>query len=529
VTNPDGSWILYDYFDDFWHWGELAAVYSPWQDSPTAYSSAASTNCKFTSYQYAPQVYTNWGSGGASLQSAFETVSAGDYTLINGVETNESSISSSFSNNAAYGNVPLRADTIQNYASSSVAQTTIKTVFDNLGNQNYNGKLYSKVNPDGTKTSASYVTGVFTSYLGIPSAFNGTNFAPGGGETTWCETYLSGTSTQQDPTAVQYSSDGMTGGKAIDPVWMTPFKSFRRQLIRDAYGNIQYSIDSVYTGTAFQIISWTVTNYNADGTLGSKTTGTGSVTSYTYTNGQVTGQGNPDGTDLNNSFDGLNRMTRSIKSAVNPIGSYAAQTAIETSYAYDPAGHLLSTTTEPLGGGVTLETSSTYYLSGLLESQTDEKSLTTNYSYTNGGRTVTAELPNGSTKVTDKHLDGAPKSITGNAQVNQFSSSVVSADGTITTTTYLGTSGSPRWSSTQTDWLGRTIAQTTPAFGGGTIVKASIYNNMGQLTQTVQSYYNSSGQFVENTQSATLYQYDGLGKLLYTALDVNNNGLNTAS
>src|SRR5665213_2081592 len=55
VTNPDGSWVVYDYFDAFQEWGQLAAVYTPWQDSPTAASSAVPTNCHFTTYSYAQQ------------------------------------------------------------------------------------------------------------------------------------------------------------------------------------------------------------------------------------------------------------------------------------------------------------------------------------------------------------------------------------------------------------------------------------------------------------------------------------------
>jgi hypothetical protein len=61
--------------------------------------------------------------------------------------------------------------------------------------------------------------------------------------------------------------------------------------------------------------------------------------------------------------------------------------------------------------------------------------------------------------------------------------------------------------------LGRTITQTQSAYNGGTSVQQSTYNTLGQLIKKTKT-----------GQSATLYQYDGLGQLQYSGLDVNNNG-----
>jgi hypothetical protein len=96
VTNPDGSWILYNYFDDFAHWGELASVSTPWQDAPATYGAATSSNCKITTYNYALQVYDLDVSGSEpQTTSVYQTLNAGSQTSINGVMTAESSITPS--------------------------------------------------------------------------------------------------------------------------------------------------------------------------------------------------------------------------------------------------------------------------------------------------------------------------------------------------------------------------------------------------------------------------------------------------
>jgi hypothetical protein len=43
VKNPDGSWVRYEYDDAVAGWGNLSAVYRPWQDSPTTPDSATTT------------------------------------------------------------------------------------------------------------------------------------------------------------------------------------------------------------------------------------------------------------------------------------------------------------------------------------------------------------------------------------------------------------------------------------------------------------------------------------------------------
>jgi RHS repeat-associated protein len=521
VTKPDGSWIRYDYYTDTARLGQLEYVYTPWQDAPTTYLSATLTNCKVVTQLYNTAVYTGYQSA-TPTTSVFQTVSAGNQTAITGILGQQSSVSSSFWDHGTYdtplfGNEPMRTDTIKAYSAAGVYQTTVQTVFDNCSDPVYNGKLYFQTNPDGTKTSASYWKGTFYSWLGSPS-FASSYFVPISTAATWVSTYLIGTSTQQDSTAVQYTTDGISGGMPVDPVWMTPYKSFRRQTLTDQNGYLWYDVMEVFTGSAFQIISWHVTGHTPDGFLISDQDSSGSLTTYSYIDGKVNYQTKPDGTQTQYFFDTLMRVYQSEFKAKAASGSLPALGAVETYFTYDSLGHVLTTMKNPAGGGITLATAATYDLAGLPLTRTDASGVVTSYAYTNGGRTVTTTNPNGSTLTTDQHLDGSAKLVSGNGAVNQYSSSAVNTDGTITTTVYQGTAapaGSSRWSSSQSDWLGRNIAQTLPAFNSTTVFN------------TKQSFYNTIGQLVKSAQtgrSATLYQYDGLGKLQYTALDVNNNG-----
>ena len=53
--------------------------------------------------------------------------------------------------------------------------------------------------------------------------------------------------------------------------------------------------------------------------------------------------------------------------------------------------------------------------------------------------------------------------------------------------TYEGTNGlaSARWSRSETDFLGRTIAESRPGFGGLILVTSNLYDSAGRLASTL--------------------------------------------
>jgi RHS repeat-associated protein len=173
----------------------------------------------------------------------------------------------------------------------------------------------------------------------------------------------------------------------------------------------------------------------------------------------------------------------------------------------------LSETTS--AGALSLSSSSLYDKAGRIIERTDAADLTTTYAYTNGGRITTVTRPVGATEVTDHYLDGRVKSMSGTGVVARFYDYGVNTDGTQWTVVYTGPAGtgSPMWVKTTTDLLGQTIREERPSYGGSIITTGLFYTNQGQLVRT-----ETPGQ------ADTLYDYDSLGNLIRSGLDLDDNG-----
>lgn len=91
-------------------------------------------------------------------------------------------------------------------------------------------------------------------------------------------------------------------------------------------------------------------------------------------------------------------------------------------------------------------------------------------------------------------------------EIKQWSQVFTGPDGT----------NSPVWTKTTTDFMGRSILQEKPGFGGGISTNSFTYNAKGQLVS--QSTVNG----LQSTVS--LYDYNELGQQTRSGLDVNNNG-----
>lgn len=507
ITRPDGSWEKYEYSEDFDKWGQLVSVYRPWKDdAPTSVSSATQSNCRVTNFSYNGE------------RSVFHELPAGSEEKIMGTttaRTTSPSGSLSIWSNSYYNVYPsqiqqIRSEAIRQYSDNSTYTETIRSVFHNSAVAAYRGKLYSQINPDGTKVSAAYVRGNWTCYFGaLVGSWTASSFSANSAGAYWCESYLQGASTAITGSEAVSSMYGMP----IDTVYMVPYRSTRRDVLRQTDGAFVYDVTYLYTGSgAWQLLSWNEKVYG-NGSLLEEYDSTGRHPHYSYIGGHCNYETHPDGTEVQYFFDDLMRVIRSERKAVAASGSYPAQSAVETEYTYDAGDHVVATTTYPYGGGVTLTTSATYNQAGLVTGSTDERGLSTSIAYTNGGRTVTTTLPGSATKVTDRYYDGQVKSVTGTSLVASYSDVTVNTDGTLTSTSHLASSSSARWSSTTTDWMGRKIKEEHPASSSGTFSR--------------QFYYNSAGQLYKTTETGladTLQQYDALGELEFAGLDINGNG-----
>ena len=139
-------------------------------------------------------------------------------------------------------------------------------------------------------------------------------------------------------------------------------------------------------------------------------------------------------------------------------------------------------------------------------------SLTSAYSYSAGGRIVTATLPGGTaTKISETYLDGQLKQVTGTAVVAENYS--YSIDGTGQRVRVAGFGGNTSMlTTTYVDWLGRLRQEQKPGWNGTAVNKYWYYNGNGQLWK-----------FTQPGLANTLYEFDSLGRQTAQGLDLNGN------
>ena len=208
-------------------------------------------------------------------------------------------------------------------------------------------------------------------------------------------------------------------------------------------------------------------------------------------------------------YDALNRLESTEQAGVT-AGEYPAQAAIYWTYAYDAAGRMLRE--ERQAGGLSQITSNTYDLADRLLGKTDSAGLVTACAYSESPKQVQETLPGGATRVTEQFADGRLASVTGTAQTPMYYDYGVNEDGTQWTVEYKGSSGSPCWTKTTTDLLGRTIRVEKPGFNG---------------SETNEYFYNSKGQLIRQSTAGgpqSLFAYDELGNQIQSGLDINANG-----
>jgi RHS repeat-associated protein len=312
-------------------------------------------------------------------------------------------------------------------------------------------------------------------------------------------------------------------------------KTTREETVTDARGNRVLEQTLVYAGgTTYEAIDWTVWVYddhahvtdtyriNGEQThnawdccrLDSETDATGVTTTYTQR-------------------DGLGRVTEKKREALSG-GGLPAQPELTTTYTYDAMGRPLTVTDS--AGGVSEGRTTQYDLTGRTTDTTDASGLHTTYLHeytTQGGRKETVTRPAGITEVMEYYRDGRVKTVGGTAVVAQTYEYGVNAEGTQWTKVYTGPAGtgSPMWTKSTADFLGRSIKSEHPGFGTST---------PRPTVATVSDYYTASDTnphkcidklkstvtTVDNTPivAPTLYEYDSLGNTFRSGLDLGGNG-----
>ena len=476
VTNPDGSWEKYDY-DGY---GNLALVMRPWKD--LALGLATEANSRSTRYTYS-------NTDGVLVSLYPKHVSSMEEKVTGTTVKKTTYTRTATTINGEPARIESRAD----YSSLSQSLTTTTTTYHSSASIFLANRIASVVLPDGRQDNSSYEKGNYTTNAD-PSL---NQFTPEANGTAQRDTIIHGTS--------------------VSPAGLA-FKTTKETMVRDQYGNTVMQETYVYNGTDYERVAWTVMDYDDRGHLIQVRRHNGQVSTATWEGDRRVSETDESGVETTFTYDALVRVRTRTKKGIAAAGGFASQPDIVTTLNYDAAGRVVSESIA--ASGLTLASSSTYDIAGRIKTQTDQAGLTTNYAYSNGGRTQTVTLPGGPNRISDRFLDGRTKSGSGTAVVTRTFDYAVNADGTELVQEFVGSAGlsSPRWSKTTGDWLDRQIKVESPGFSGINLIRTSIYNNKGQLqTQTITAGANK-------LIADKLYEYDELGKPIRVGADVDGNG-----
>ncbi len=475
LQNPDGSWQVFDYDSQ----GRLSKVLASWKD--VALTAATESNCRRTESSYTP---VDQNDDGTYRHGAPRTVSEyveGDlvrrvwhaYVLDQATQVLTATAEQAASASATYGAAGNLRTVTEQYAAGAPVHLA--------------GKILSVAHPDGTLDSYVYETGTFTPNVTAPGD---STFTAGSGSDLRT-THLHGTT--NNPEGVAY-------------------KSTCDVKITNTNGSTVMTEQSVWTGTTYERIRWSVTENDA---LGHPLTTWNSNGTYsTQTWGSCCGklsEAFADGTEYSYDYDDLRRVTSRVKEGT------VTQADVAASYTYDAEGRRLSETIS--GDTLDLTTSTEYDVAGRVVETTDAAQLVTSYSYSSGGRITTITRPGGATEITENYMDGRVKSITGTGVVAKYYEYGATSSGLQWTLVRTGADNSPAWERITTDFLGRTFRTEKPTYDGNTLATESTYSAAGQVVKT-RSY------IVENSTAVaapTLYEYDELGSGTRSGLDVNGN------
>jgi RHS repeat-associated protein len=476
LTNPDGSWVKYDYDNE----GNIILVMKPLKDLSLA--SATEANSDATRYYF-----TN---NDGRTEYGFSRFVAMIQQKLAGTLVRQTNF---YRTPASVVGEPAVREEQRVYSSSAATQSTFTTTYYSTASAILANRIASIEYSDGRQDSYAYEKGTYT--------------------------------TNSDPSLNIFTPDVNGTAERVTTIQSTTaapdgiaFRTTKETSVSDESGHIVLQETYVYNGATYDRISWTVSAYNSRGQLTMTTRHTGQVSTSAWDDDRLISQIDEAGVEtVYSNFDALGRARTVTKKGVAANGSFPAQPDIVTTYSLDPEGRTLSDTVT--AGGLTLSKSRTYDVAGRIKTDTDQSTLTTNYAYTNGGRTETVTLPGGTaTQITDKYLDGRIKSVTGTLTVARtYDYAVNTADGTKYTQEFIGTGGlsSPRWTKTTTDWMDRKIKVEKPTFTTGvTLAQSYIYNNKGQL----QSESVATG--ATKVIADKLYEYDELGNQTRSGLDL---------
>jgi RHS repeat-associated protein len=482
VKRPDGSWEKYSY-DGY---GNVTQVLRPWKDQPM--ETGDISNSHATIYKY-----TN---NDGIVVSGFANVIDHVDERINNIRVKRTTYDRT---GITLNGEPAVREVMTVYTSATLGIQTVTTRYHRSASNLYANRVASIEHPDGRKDTFTYEYGSYT--VDPDPALN--QFTPNPSGKAQRET--------------------VTHGTVASPAGVA-LKTTRTVSVTNEEGQSALSETYVYTGSTYERIDWSVTDYDDRSHAIQTRNSNGTMTTTAWTGDRMTSSTDANGIETAYTYDNLNRTKTVTKVGIAAGGGYPAQPNIVTTYNYDAEGRTTSEIRS--AGSLTLTKSSKFDLAGRVKEQTDEAGLVTVYEYIDGGRTQKIVAPGGAFTSTENFLDGQTKSITGSAVVARFFDYTVNGDGTRMIQEFVGDGGlsSPRWTKTTLDWAEQTIRTERPGFVSGTnLISTSVYNNKGQ--RITDSTFAGAVKIVADTR----HEHDELGRQIRSGMDVDATGTLTAA
>ena len=460
VTYPNGSWIKYDYDAE----GRKIQEITPWLDSPVT---ATASQAVEKAYSYTP---VDAHDSSADFDDRPRTI----ITKELGIETRRTY--NTYYTNASTGDfvhVEERA-TVQGAAyGASTNLRTIRTYHANSADAASAGRLKSLETPEGRYTLYTY-------------------------------------SETSDRFIEQIDA-------LVQPGTPVAYKSTRRVLEKDLCGNLLSEKLYVYDGSTWSLLTETTQTWSdelagrefqlleraKDGRI---------LLEQTWSGPLVSTREDETGSSMSYFYDALGRVEMEVKAGVN--GQPDIVTTFDRSLGAIDCGCDGERIVIRQAGSLSLTSMQKTDAVGRRSQVTDKNGYTTTFSYVDDELVTTQINPDGSTLITTKYLDGRTKSMTGTRVIAEYYDYSVNTDGSTVTRVSNASTFSPRYQETTYDvaW-GRMIQSVRPSFTGGLFTQTMVYNTRGLLEKETAT-----------GMADTLFEYDGFGNLIRSALDVDQSG-----
>ncbi|MCX6938836.1 MAG: hypothetical protein NTU80_13280 [Verrucomicrobia bacterium] len=503
TLSTGGSWTGYDYSNstdsaDGRGLGTIKTTYTPFGSTPAANPDGnlpTANQGVVTTFDYGPDSFGD----NRRLTSS--------QTRINGVLTASTSVS--YATTEANGQRLLTATRTESSASNaSLVSTTV--VYDvakvpagpgQLTDAFFRDQVHATTSPAGVRQSYIRHRGQWNASTQV---FSGDANGPASRIGV-----IQGLASPTTGSTALSSVDGYT----LETVHVVPGKSTLSYTYRDAAARVVRTESYSWNGS-WSLLDWTSFTYNPAGRLTQRATSRGEVEDMEYTGFLLTKTTDATGLVTLYDYDDAGRLKTTTRQGLAASGTYAAQADVVTTTTYDAAGQVTRTELSSPATTEKLISTRAYDRVGRITSETPAGLGTTTTTYDPAARTRTVTAPDGAISISTAYIDGQPASVTGTATVAEYYFYGIEGDGRRWSRRHLAAADSPRWTTTWTDWLGRTVESQEPPYSGSVNRKS---------TQT----YDSRGLLTRSTgpgSHPTLYEYDAFGAPSRTTADFNENG-----